>query len=217
MVGRAGRYGQSEIGIATWLKNSPVESKHVDMKNEFIRYTKAKLEDTNIMVDVDNKALIAGRTVEEEALMCDKFSYPGNKLDYYYNLTKQNNMIIVEYLNSLREVYNEYQVDMFKRYITSAYLSEWSLERNLSTAKILVDLAMENPIIDLQGFLNIIENIFEIGSISIGEYLQELLLIHKYFNNLKYIKELQFKNTEYIKDLINDIDYTIFRPDLSIE
>ncbi|HCF37745.1 MAG TPA: hypothetical protein DER56_01495 [Thermosipho africanus] len=217
MVGRAGRYGQSKIGIATWLKNSPVESKHVDMKNEFIRYTKAKLEDTNIMVDVDNKALIAGRTAEEEALMCDKFSYPGNKLDYYYNLAKQNNMIIVEYLNNLREVYNEYQVDMFKRYITSTYLSEWSLERNLSTAKILVDLAMENPIIDLQGFLNIIENIFEIGSISIGEYLQELLLIHKYFNNLKYIKELQFKNNEHIKDLINDIDYTIFRPDLSIE
>ncbi len=67
LIGRAGRYGFHDIGIATYLKDSPINYNN-DLKSILSNITNSKLEDVKIRTEVDIKALFNGRPDDEEVI-----------------------------------------------------------------------------------------------------------------------------------------------------
>lgn len=216
LIGRAGRYGQNEIGIATWLKDSLVESDDVDLKSEFSRLADAKLEDVKIRVGIDYQALISGRHPEEELELCRKYSFPGDMTDYYSELISAECEKIHEYLDYVVSSYGSRFCDLYKKILSTSYLPEWSLERNLRTAEILTDICFVTGVVDVEDLVAMLEIEFAFKYVSPGEYLHELLLINKWLRKIYEYNDVCFTSINYLTNRINEIDYTIFRPDLSI-
>jgi len=217
LIGRAGRYGQHDIGIATWLKDSPVEKDDIDLKNEFKRLASAKLEDVKINVGVDYQALISGRFVEDEVELCCKYAFPKGDEGYYYKLALEGYETIDQYLDKILNDHGKSFYDQYKKMLLLSYLPEWSLERNLLTTEIITDEYVKTGRLHLQNILPILESEFELDHLSIGEYLHELLLINKWTRNLSSINDIILFGLDYLIEMIDEIDYTVFRPDLSIE
>ena len=217
LIGRAGRYGQHDIGIATWLKDSLVEKDDIDLKNEFKRLTSAKLEDVKINVGVDYQALISGRFIEDEVELCCRYAFPKGDEGYYYKLALEGYETIDQYLDKILNDHGKSFYDQYKKILLLSYLPEWNLERNLLTTEIITDEYVKTGRLHLQNILPILESEFELDHLSIGEYLHELLLINKWARNLSSINDIILFGLDYLIEMIDEIDYTVFRPDLSIE
>jgi len=217
LIGRAGRFGQHDIGIATWLKDSPVEDYDIDLKGEFERLATSELEDAKIQVDVDYQALLAGRFLDDEVALCCKYSFPEGNTDYYNKLVHEGYKDIETYFDFVLSKHSKIFFDQYKKLLLMSYLPEWSLWRNLRTAEIITDEYVKTGRLHMQNILPILESEFEFANTSIGEYLHELLLINKWARNISNISDILLFDLNYLNDLIDEIDYTVFRPDLSIE
>lgn len=221
LTGRAGRYNYHDIGIATFLKDSPVDV-FKDVEDKFKLYTKAKLEDVRIKTEVDIKALFNGRSNEEEAELLLRYRYPIedkkperllkrylDEVDYYMTQIKA-------FCNKTElDLDNSETYDKWKRLMQNCYLHEWELEDNV---KFIVDSAIQ---IVKNGYVNVEKILTNKDLVNqaytyIGEYLRDLLFIMKYANNLKDFS-VDVRGLNILKNEINAIDHTIFNPNSFVE
>lgn len=221
LSGRAGRYGYHDEGIATYLINSPVENKQYDTKEIFDYLVETKLEQNKIKVDIDYKGMLNGRYKEDEAEIMSKFTYPypknyKNTYNKHLELTKEAEKEILDYFATVDSAFKSHMMIMFKNYLNLYYLPEWDLEKNVNVAKYLTEIVEDTGCIDV---MNIITMFVDFDSLSKGEILQELLLFYKYFNHILSDDDNLYTVKDYnnLRDLINDLDYTVFNPQFRIE
>jgi superfamily II RNA helicase len=217
LTGRAGRFGQHEVGIATWLRESPVEDCYTDLESEFNRLVDSELEDVEIRVGVDYQALILGRFVEDEVALCSKYAFPKSDLGYYNRLVTEADAKIKANLAYVLERYGQQFHDQYRKLLVMSYLPEWDLERNLRTAELVTSEYFRTGSIYLRELLPVLNAEFGVESSCAGEYLHELLLYNKWVRSVSKFDSARFFDLNYVSELVDEIDYTVFRPDLSIE
>lgn len=220
LIGRAGRFGQHEEGIATWLKDNPIHDNSYDFKKEFGRLSEEKLEDVKIQLEYDPKKLLEGKFSEEEADFCAKYSFPVNgykqKFKSYLQDISDTENYIHKYFETIEENHGSAHFYSWKNFLINTYLSEWELEKNLDLSSVVYENIFKTGRVDVVDIYNLVKNNYDLSNSP--KSLYDLLLLNKWVNN---ILELDLPavvvNSTYIKDVINDIDHTIFRPDLTIE
>lgn len=217
LCGRAGRYGYHDIGIATYLLNSPVaniDGISYDIEKEFSKYIGKDVERTKINVDVDVKSLLQGRYLEEEAECIVKYQYPVNEdhnaaIIAAFNKTKSVSDEIYEMLNTIKENNSKQVYDIFDDMIKTYYLSEWELPINVDMALFVSKEISDYGIIDVEKIINITR----VENPTIGILLYELLLINKWIKSIKSGTVYSVKNYDKLINIINEIDETVFNPD----
>jgi len=219
LTGRAGRFGQHEEGVATWLRDNPIHDNSYDFKKEFIRLSEEKLEDVKITLEYDPKKLLQGAFAEEEAEFCSSFSFPVNgykeKYKDYHEQILEVEGYIRRYFESLEKEYGSLHFYSWRNFLINVYLSEWDLEKNFYMSEIVYNNITKTGKVDVVDIFNIASNNYVLDD-SPGS-LYELLLLNKWVNNILELEmPVAIINSNYIKDLINNIDHTIFRPDLTI-
>lgn len=217
LCGRAGRYGYHDIGIATFLKDSPVasiEGIKYDIEKEFSKYINKNVEATKIDIDVDIRSLLNGKFLEEEAETILKYSYPFSIDKYdsiFFNVKKESDLIdekILEIKNRTSKMQFNIFIDLFKNY----YLPEWDLLYNIDMDLFISKQIEDNGIIKTD---KIIDRIC-LENENIGMLLYELLLANKWLKSIRTDEKYSIKNFSNLIDTINKIDETVFNPDLRL-
>ncbi len=214
LIGRAGRYGFHDIGIATYLKDSPINYNN-DLKSIFKQYTNSKLEDVKIRTEVDIKALFNGRPDDEEVDLLYRYRYPISEVPEYKvkrELSKEVKLTVdsVKAIsNAITEKTNNSEKDLWKKLMSSCYLQEWDLELN---AMFSYYSALELKYNNKLNVLSLLDNkkLYDDNEVD-GIRLQNLLFVLKYIKNIEDIN-YKVEGIELLKNKINNIDHTVFDP-----
>lgn len=211
LAGRAGRYGLYDIGIVSWLKDSPCVYYKDEFKKLFGKYANCNtLEDIFICVDPDIKAILNGKHIEEEAYDMQKYSYPVKNINKYRtiltNVITDIDNILTKYKST-----NSIYYSLFRDMLITNYLPEWDLDYNCYITSYIIDYISQYRNLD---FAKMIDDVFNDYDKSEGEYLQDLLLLYKwqrrFLDNNFNIFSI---NDNSIYNVINELDHTIFNPD----
>lgn len=216
LCGRAGRFGQFSKGIATFMKDSPV-NRYDKLPAAFKSYSKSKLEPTSIDVDIDYSALLNGRYLEEEIDNLVKYHYPKTDSSKIYSImsiqVNKANEDIKNINSQYKSMLNEKEYETFEYLLSKYYLPEWNITKNAYYSYIMAISISKTGIIHAN---NIIDSIV-LENKTPGVLIYELLLANKWFKSLKQDPSLRVKNTDKLYNIINGLDETIFNPDLRID
>ena len=233
--GRAGRYGQNEIGIISFLKDSPVaklDGKKYNLEKSFLKMTKSSLEPLEIIPEVSYSNLLR-YPKEYEMSAIKEFYYtqlPVNKQHYDdislqklvndgYSYLQHSNLVQMQYFSC------SFDSMLFLEVLQHSYTEDWSLEINITMSAAVTKLLF------LHGYINCLKLLDTFNDInhkilnSPGEYLYELLILIKYINNINYsLKKLSnipyytsgafaITNINEIVKLAYELDHTVFLGD----
>lgn len=217
LIGRAGRYGQHDIGIATFLKDSPVENKEVNLEKMFAYLVDSKLEEVKIETEIDIQSLFNGRHNEEEAEYLYLYRYP--KSDDEKKIKNKYLKEVIQVNDLINKIKDQHKSNLdiscyniWNNLLKTYYLPEWNLIDNCYIALKSTNSIYNNSYIDIK---TIIEDYIDTKDLCSGEYLQELLLLNKWKNKIKK-SEFFIKNDGYLTETINNMDHTIFNPEIEI-
>jgi superfamily II RNA helicase len=215
LCGRAGRFGQEKIGIATYLIDSPIATHdgiRYNLGDDFKRLVERKLEKTRILVEPDYKAIINGKYIEEEAEDILKFTYnpPTERtIETEIEKVKTVDITIRNIIAEYNELLNENEKSIFIDLLTKYYLQEWELEKNAYMTWSATKMISENGGIDVD---KIIEKTKLDNSGSPGEFLYEILLVNKWLKAIRLDDNYRTKNYGKLIETVNDLDITVFNP-----
>lgn len=230
LVGRAGRYGYHDIGIATYLLDSPINqiqssngATKIDnsiIANDFKFLSNKSIEKTKIKVGIDYKLLFSGKYIEEEIDNILKLSYNLSETDNeniiknsYENFNQIQDMLNVIKYNVSNEIY-QMLIDMLIRY----YLPEIDVKLNIDrTLSATIDFC-NNNYIDTEELLKpILQSNGEEYMLSPGEALHEMLLLYKWLRHIQSDGKYEVYGLDILMKTINDLDETVFNPDLRLD
>lgn len=215
LIGRAGRYGFHDIGIATFLKDSPIDYSN-NLKSIFRQYSNSGLENIKIRTEVDIKALFNGRSNEEEVDLLYRYRYPISDVPEY-KIKRELNKEVEYVVNMIKaisnDVSNEFSNDSLKSswqsIMKNCYLQEWELETNANFAYFTtIELNNKNRL-NVNSFLDNKELYDDYENEAIC--LRDLLFMLKYVHNIEDIG-YTVDGVDKLKSKINSIDHTVFDP-----
>lgn len=219
LAGRAGRFGYHPQGIATWLIDSPVENKGVNTKKMFDWLATTDLEQVEIEVDVDYKALLNGRHKEEEASLMLRYMYPRREkekgmLKKYLEQVDLAEDNIQKYKKDFKELLSANAFSWMEILLKEFYLPEWDFKTNIQVA---YTTSLDVSGSGMLNFRDIIDVLLT-DEMCDGEVLQELLLLNKWAKNIQNNNHEFFTiNYDLIINEINSLDHTVFKPDISLD
>ena len=214
LCGRAGRYGQENVGIATYLKDTPLNY-HNGIKyridNEFKGFVSRGLEKTRIDVDVDYKSLLNGKYLEEEIEDLVRFTYNSkseNILTEKTNVVNNANKEIKNLFNEYNDMMDKQHSQLYTDMLTNYYLQEWPLDVNGYMAFIASGMIADNGCIDTKSLINKVR----LENKMPGVFVYELLLVNKWLKAIRLDEKYRIKDYGSLIEAVNDLDITIFNP-----
>jgi len=219
LAGRAGRFGYHPQGIATWLIDSPVENKGVNTKKMFDWLATTDLEQVEIEVDVDYKALLNGRHKEEEASLMLRYMYPRREkekgmLKKYLEQIDLAEDNIQKYKKDFKELLSANAFSWMEILLKEFYLPEWDFKTNIQVAYTTSLDVSGSGVLNFRDIIDVLLT----DEMCDGEVLQELLLLNKWAKNIQNNNHEFFTiNYDIIINEINSLDHTVFKPDISLD
>ena len=216
LAGRAGRYGFHDIGISTYLIDSPISDKN--LSDKFRHLTRKPIEKTSINIDIDIAELMKGKDLPNEIDDIIKYSYN----DGVTKATIENGVYAkyTEIQNRLNSIRNDTDKDIYAIFIsliTRYYLDEWDLDKNIVNTMIAARSIADLGYIDIERNMNAIENEYFGVTKNKGKILYDMLFLLKWINNINNGNiEYSIKNIDRLYDYIDELDMTVFNPDIRL-
>ncbi len=201
MAGRAGRKGLFDEGFVTWLEDSPVESRGVDIGDMFKAIEKMPDDKASIQLNPDFGAILKKHsTVENEAEIVARYSLPQLR----YKTVLEEIREAVEQIDRSLELLAPGQKDTFKAILADVWYGEMEIEQNLEMADLFFHGAAKG-----EGYVHpdglIAAELFQKYE---KNFLQALLRVKRYNNSLP--DEYKFSRMDKVEEAIEEIDPTVF-------
>ena len=216
LAGRAGRYGFHDIGISTYLVDSPISDKNLSDKFRYL--TRKPIEKTTINIDIDIAELMKGKSLADEIDAIIKYSYSAD-----VNEATVENGVYAKYTeiqNRLNNIKNDIDKDLYATFIsliTGYYLDEWDLDNNITNAMIAARSIADLGYIDIIRNMNAIENEHFGVTRNKGKILYDMLFLLKWINNINNGNiAYSIKSIDGLYDYIDKLDMTVFNPDIRL-
>ena len=201
MAGRAGRKGLFDEGFVTWLEDSPVESRGVDIGRMFRAIERMPDEKAMIELRPDFGAILKKHsTVENEAEIVADYSLP--QLRYQTVLSEIREAVMQ--IDSSLELLAPGQKDRFKNILAAVWYGEMEIDQNLEMAELF-----------FRGTEGGEKSIHPDGMTAAElfqkyekNFLQALLRVKRYNNALP--DAYKFSGMDRVEAAIEEIDPTVF-------
>lgn len=202
LSGRAGRYGYHKKGIVTYTGN---------LKDQFIKYTKRKLEKPIIQPIIDIATVLKNNCLEKEIQEITNYIYPRKNIDNYIKILLSDYYANLELIQQIAD--QSINSKLFIHFIKNYYISEFNILENIEIFLSIINILCKNSgILLLDDFL---ENMKFTESI-LQKYFNYDGLTIRFFLLLKRLVEELIKNQEilidyenYFEDNINMLDHTV--------
>ncbi|MGI6075635.1 MAG: DEAD/DEAH box helicase [Pyramidobacter sp.] len=201
MAGRAGRKGLFDEGFVTWLEDSPVESRGVDIGKMFKALEQMPAEKASIQLRPDFGAILKKHsTVENEAEIVSNYSLPQLRCKTVATEIRD----AVKQIDRSLELLAPGQKDRFKKILADVWYGEMEVEQNLEMAELFFRKTNGGE-----------KSIHPDGMIAAElfqkyekNFLQALLRVKRYNNALP--EAYRFSGMNYVEAAIEEIDPTVF-------
>lgn len=199
MAGRAGRKGLFDEGFVTWLEESPVESRGVDIEKMFKALEKLPEEKASIQLTPDFGAILKKHsTVENEAEIVAEYSLPQLR----YKTVLEEIREAVETIDKSLELLAPGQKELFKKILADVWYGEMEIDQNLEMADLFFK-GMGDESCHPEGL--IAAELFQKYE---KNFLQSLLRVKRYNNTLP--AAYKFTHMDRVDRAIEEIDPTVF-------
>ena len=200
MAGRAGRKGLFDEGFVTWLEDSPVESRGVNIGKMFKALEKLPDEKAEIRLTPDFGAILKRHsTIENEAETVAEYSLPQMR----YKTVLKEIREAVAMIDSSLELLAPGRKELFKKILADVWYGEMEIEQNLEMAELFFKGAEDGDFVHPDGL-----TAAELFQKYEKNLLQSLLRVKRYNNMLP--EAYKFTHMERVDRAIEEIDPTVF-------